>query len=108
MKIATWNVNGIRARQAQFCEWLARDDAPDVVCLQELKAELAQIPLQCQLDDYHVFWHGMRGYSGVSLHIRKGLVEAPAFSHPDFDMETRIVQAEIGNRVLASVYVPNG
>ena len=51
MKIATWNVNGIRARQTQFCDWLARDDRPDVVCLQELKAELGQIPLQCQLDD---------------------------------------------------------
>ena len=55
MKIATWNVNGIRARQAQFCEWLAREDRPDIVCLQELKAELGQIPLQCQLDDYHVY-----------------------------------------------------
>jgi exodeoxyribonuclease-3 len=108
MKIATWNVNGIRARQAQFCEWLARD-APDVVCLQELKAEIAQIPQQCQLEDYYVFWHGMRGYSGVSLHIRKSLsAQPPTFSHPAFDMETRIVQAEIGNRVLASVYVPNG
>ena len=50
MKIATWNVNGIRARQEQFCELLARD-RPEVVCLQELKAELGQIPLQCQLDD---------------------------------------------------------
>ena len=108
MKIATWNVNGIRARQAQFCEWLA-SDAPDVVCLQELKAEIAQIPPQCQLEDYHVFWHGMRGYSGVSLHIRKSLsAEPPAFSHPEFDMETRIVQVELGNLVLASVYVPNG
>jgi exodeoxyribonuclease-3 len=101
-------VNGIRARQAQFCEWLARDE-PDVVCLQELKAEVAQVPQQCRLEDYHVFWHGLRAYSGVSLHIRKGLLGAePAFSHPDFDMESRIVQAELGNLVLASVYVPNG
>ena len=108
MKIATWNVNGIRARQAQFCEWLARD-RPDVVCLQELKAELGQIPLQCQLDDYHVFWHGMRAYSGVSLHVRKDAFDAaPAFSHPEFDMESRIVQAAIGSRLFASVYVPNG
>jgi len=108
MKIATWNVNGIRARQAQFCEWLERD-RPDVVCLQELKAEPSQVPPQCQLEDYHVFWHGMRAYSGVSLHIRKGAFEGePAFSHPDFDMESRIVQARLGNLVLASVYVPNG
>ncbi|HKU45808.1 MAG TPA: exodeoxyribonuclease III [Burkholderiales bacterium] len=108
MKIATWNVNGIRARQAQFCEWLARD-RPDIVCLQELKAEPAQVPEACKVADYHAFWHGMRAYSGVSLHIRKGAFETePVFSHPAFDMESRIVQAELGNLVVASVYVPNG
>ena len=108
MKVATWNVNGIRARQAQFCEWLARD-RPEVVCLQELKAEAAQVPPQCQLEDYHVFWHGLRAYSGVSLHLRKDAFDAaPAFSHPDFDLESRIVQAAVGERVFASVYVPNG
>ena len=108
MRIATWNVNGIRARAAQLCEWMERD-RPDVVCLQELKAEPAQIPEQCAHADYHVYWHGLRAYSGVSLHIRKGLFDAePVFSHPDFDMESRIVQAEFGKLVLASVYVPNG
>ena len=108
MKIATWNVNGIRAREAQLCEWMERD-SPDVVCLQELKAERDQIPARCALDDYHVYWHGMRAYSGVSLHIRKTLFDAePQFSHPDFDMESRIVQATCGNLVIASVYVPNG
>ena len=108
MKIATWNVNGIRARQAQFCEWLARERA-DVVCLQELKAEPAQIPEQCKVADYRTFWHGMRAYSGVSLHIRNNAFEGePAFSHPAFDMESRIVQAQFGRLVLASIYVPNG
>jgi exodeoxyribonuclease-3 len=108
MKIATWNVNGIRARQAQFCELIERE-RPDVLCLQELKAELGQVPLQCQLDDYHVFWHGMRAYSGVSLHVRRGAFEAaPVFSHPEFDIEARIVQAALGSELFASVYVPNG
>ena len=108
MKVATWNVNGIRARQAQFCDWVARD-RPDVICLQELKAEPAQIPEQCRIADYVTFWHGMRAYSGVSLHVRKdAFAEQPFFSHPPFDMEARIVQAEIDNLVLASVYVPNG
>ena len=108
MKIATWNVNGIRARAAQFCDWVAQE-RPDVICLQELKAEAAQVPEACRLVDYHAFWHGMRAYSGVSLHIRKGLLPTePSFSHPDFDMESRIVQATIGQLVLASVYVPNG
>ena len=108
MKIATWNVNGIRARAAQLCDWLERD-RPDVVCLQELKAEPTQVPEQCRLADYYAFWHGLRAYSGVSLHIRKALCATePAFTHPDFDMEARIVQASLGNLVLASVYVPNG
>jgi exodeoxyribonuclease-3 len=108
MRIATWNVNGIRARQAELVEWL-RHDRPDVVCLQELKAELAQIPEVCRLEDYWAYWHCLRGYSGVSLHVRKDFAERePAYSHPEFDMESRIVQIDLGNTVIASVYVPNG
>ena len=108
MNIATWNVNGIRARAAQLCDWLARD-RPDVVCLQELKATAAQIPPQCKLEDYHAYWHCLKGYSGVSLHVRKDLFAVdPVFAHPPFDMESRIVQVEHGDLVIASVYVPNG
>lgn len=107
MKIATWNVNGIRARQVQLCEWIVRD-RPDVVCLQEIKARPDQVPEACKLAEYHAFWHGAGGYSGVSLHVRRELLEAPAFAHPAFDMETRMVQVAIGKLVLASVYVPNG
>ena len=107
MKIATWNVNGIRAREAQLSEWLERD-RPDVVCLQEIKARPDQVPERCKLADYHVFWHGGGGYSGVSLHLKRELLEKPEFSHPHFDIETRIVQVMLGNLVLASVYVPNG
>ena len=108
MRIATWNVNGIRARAAQLCEWLDRE-RPDVVCLQELKATAAQIPAECQPLDYHVCWHTLKGYSGVSLHVRKDLFAVdPTFGHPPFDMESRIVQVEHGDLVIASVYVPNG
>jgi exodeoxyribonuclease-3 len=108
VKIATWNVNGIRARATQLCEWVQRD-RPDIVCLQELKAEASQIPAECKLADYHVYWHCRKGYSGVSLHIRKDLFAFdPVFRHPPFDMESRIVQVEHGDLVIASVYVPNG
>jgi exodeoxyribonuclease III len=108
MKIATWNVNGIRARATQLCEWLARDQ-PDIVCLQEIKASPAQVPESCKLLEYDAYWHGAGGYSGVSLHVRKGAFDVePAFGHPAFDMETRIVQASFGNLTIASVYVPNG
>ncbi|MEO8538057.1 MAG: exodeoxyribonuclease III, partial [Betaproteobacteria bacterium] len=93
---------------AQLCEWLDRD-RPDVVCLQELKAEPSQVPARCSHADYHVYWHGMRAYSGVSLHVSQALYPTPpAFTHPAFDMETRIVQVALGNLVIASAYVPNG
>jgi exodeoxyribonuclease-3 len=108
MKIATWNVNGIRARQDQLAEWL-RHERPDIVCLQELKAEAGQIPDPCKLEDYWAYWHCLRGYSGVSLQVRRELADRePAFHHPDFDMESRIVQFDLGDVTFASVYVPNG
>ena len=108
MKIATWNVNGIRARAAQLSEWLAQS-RPDVVCLQELKATAAQIPAESKVEGYHAYWHTLKGYSGVSLHVHKDLFAVdPVFSHPPFDMESRIVQVEHGDLVIASVYVPNG
>ncbi len=107
MKIATWNVNGIRARHAQFVEWASREQ-PDVVCLQEIKATIAQVPETCSIDGYTCYWHGAGGYSGVAMHVRRGFADQPEFTHPDFDHETRIVQAEIGGTVFASVYVPNG
>jgi exodeoxyribonuclease-3 len=109
MKIATWNVNGIRARQTQFLEWLRRD-RPDVVCLQEIKAARAQVPESLgDLPDYWSYWHGERAYSGVALHIRRDLLaNPPQFEHPDFDFETRIVVARIDNCIVGSVYVPNG
>jgi exodeoxyribonuclease-3 len=108
MKIATWNVNGIRARASQVREWLDREQ-PDVVCLQELKAELGQIPELCKLAEYHAYWHCCKGYSGVSLQVRRDLFVAdPVYSHPPFDVESRIVQVERGDLVVASVYVPNG
>jgi exodeoxyribonuclease III len=109
VKIATWNVNGIRARQLEVAEFVARH-TPDVVCLQEIKASPDQIPLTlCELEGYWCYWHGQKGYSGVGLHVRKETFpEKPEFRHPEFDHETRIVTAETGELVFASIYVPNG
>ena len=109
MKIATWNVNGIRARQAQVQEWIDREQ-PDVICLQETKAALDQLPVWlCELQDYWCYWHGGKGYSGVALHInRRFSPERPSFEHPSFDYESRIVTAVVGGTTFASVYVPNG
>jgi len=109
VKIATWNVNGIRSRQAQFLEWI-ENEKPDVVCLQELKASPAQIPEQiCNLSGYWCYWHGAGAYSGVGLHLRRETFpDQPQFTHPTFDSETRIVEVRVGDTVYASAYVPNG
>jgi exodeoxyribonuclease-3 len=110
MKVATWNVNGLRARQAQLVEWVAWEK-PDVLCLQEIKATHAQIPDPLTLlHEYWNYWHGgPKGYSGVSLHFRRSTyAESPTFTHPAFDNEFRIVDALVGDIRFASVYVPNG
>jgi len=110
MKVATWNVNGIRAREAQFVEWI-ESAAPDVVCLQEIKAAREQVPAAIRdLPGYWNYWHGASGgYSGVSIHLRREtFIERPVFSHPGHDTETRIVQARACGTSFASVYIPNG
>jgi exodeoxyribonuclease-3 len=109
MKIATWNVNGIRARQDQVLDWIHRDQ-PDIICLQELKAAREQVPLNLsQMEGYWCFWHGERAYSGVGLHVRRDISpDQPLFEHPDFDYETRIVTVRLANLIVGSVYVPNG
>src|SRR5260221_6604100 len=109
MKIATWNVNGIRARHAQLLERVARE-RPDGVCLQEIKASSDQVPSAlCEMEGYWCYWHGDKGYSGVGLHVNKAVApERPEFSHPEFNYENRIVTVEVGGVTMASVYVPNG
>ena len=109
MKIATWNVNGIRAREFQLVQWIG-SDCPDILCLQEIKANPDQVPASlARMQDYWSIWHGDRAYSGVGLHVRKTLCpQEPKFSSPPFDFENRIVTAQIGNCLVSSVYVPNG
>jgi exodeoxyribonuclease III len=111
VKVATWNVNGIRAREGQLVEWVRRD-LPDVICLQEIKATAEQMgETLTMLPEYWNYWHGgPKGYSGVSLHLRKEVFPIrPEFGHPAFDVESRVVHAKLGGGlVVASVYVPNG
>ncbi len=109
MRIGTWNVNGIRARQAEVQTWVERD-RPDVVCLQEIKATSDQVPAAlCEMAGYWCYWHGTKGYSGVALHVRRDTFpERPVFAHPAFDFESRIVTLSRADLVVASIYVPNG
>jgi exodeoxyribonuclease-3 len=109
VKVATWNVNGIRARSSQLLHWIDGEE-PDVICLQEIKASPEQVPEPVRdVAGYHARWHGHGGYSGVALLLRTARFPAPPeFAHPAFDMEHRIVVATCDALVFASVYVPNG
>jgi len=107
MKLATWNVNSLKVRLPHLLDWAAQAQ-PDVICLQEIKAKLDQIPQSCSIEGYTCYWHGAGGYSGVGLHIRRDFAENPTFTHPEFDHETRIVEAQIEDTLFTSVYVPNG
>lgn len=108
LKVATWNVNGLRARAAQLSDWLLAE-APDVVCLQEIRVTLEQVPPDLWArEGYHCFWHGGgKGYSGVAVLVAERL-GVPRFFHPDFDFESRVVGAQLGDSLFYSVYVPNG
>jgi exodeoxyribonuclease-3 len=109
MRIATWNVNGIRARNAQVIDWIARD-RPDIVCLQEIKAKPDQLPpMLFEPEGYWCHWHGAGGYSGVALFVSKEMAPLPpTFDHPPFDFETRMSTVVVDGTLVATVYVPNG
>ncbi|MCA1585565.1 MAG: exodeoxyribonuclease III [Acidobacteria bacterium] len=113
MKIATWNVNGLRARQGQLLDWLAAEQ-PDIVCLQEIKASLDQLTFALHdMETFWCYWHGAKGYSGVGLLVSKRLAAAaPSCAHPSFDFEQRMatttVETPVGQVTIASAYVPNG
>jgi exodeoxyribonuclease-3 len=109
LKVTTWNVNGIRARENEVLAFIEQQ-RPDVLCLQEVKASIEQVPATlCELPGYHCYWHGHKGYSGVALHLsRSAFPLRPEFAHPEFDHETRIVTARAGDMLFASIYVPNG
>jgi len=109
LKLTTWNVNGVRAREQEVLGWLERE-RPDVLCLQEVKASPEQVPSAlCSVAGYHCYWHGQKGYSGVALHLStSSFPRRPRYAHPSFDHESRIVTARVGEVLFASVYVPNG
>ena len=113
MKIGTWNVNGIRARQGEVLDWIEREK-PDVVCLQEIKASIDQLTFHLRdIEGYWCHWHGGKGYSGVALLVSRDFApDGPAAIHPVFDFEQRVCTAAVptlnGEITFASMYVPNG
>ena len=110
VKIATFNVNGIKSRLLHLLQWLERE-SPDIACLQELKALDEGFPiLDIRKAGYGAIWHGQRSWNGVAIlakgadpiEVRRGLPGDPA------DDQSRYLEAAIDGILVACLYLPNG
>ena len=110
MRVVTYNVNGIGARLPNLTRWL-EESAPDIVCLQELKAPQEKFPeLAIRAAGYGVIWHGQKSWNGVAilargadpLEIRRALPGDPE------DLHSRYIEATVRGLVVGCLYLPNG
>jgi exodeoxyribonuclease-3 len=110
MKIATFNVNGVKTRLPNLLQWLEREQ-PDVACLQELKALDGMFPHQALREaGYSSVWKGQRSWNGVAilargtepLEVRRELPGDPTDDH------SRYLEAAVGGVLVACLYLPNG
>lgn len=112
MKVISYNVNGIRAALTKnFTEWLKAED-PDVLCLQETKAQPEQIDtlLFAELG-YTTYLHSAekKGYSGVAILTKKTPDNiVVGMNNPRYDSEGRVIRADFGDISVISVYIPSG
>ena len=110
MKLATFNVNGVNGRLSVLLRWLG-EAAPDVVCLQELKASQDKFPEGPIRDaGYGVIWHGEKSWNGVAIlargvdpvETRRGLPGDPE------DSQSRYIEAAVKGLLVGCLYLPNG
>jgi exodeoxyribonuclease-3 len=110
MRIATYNVNGVNGRLANLLGWL-HEAAPDIVCLQELKAPDDRFPAAAlRAAGYGAVWHGQKSWNGVAIlargaepvETRRGLPGDPDDTH------SRYIEAAIGGMLVGCLYLPNG
>jgi exodeoxyribonuclease-3 len=119
MRIATYNVNSIRSRQARILDWMVREDV-DVVAMQEIKCTEAQFPFDAfEAAGYEVVLHGLNQWNGVAIASRTPITDVqigfdgqPGFLKdvhgPDVPIEARALGATVGGIRIWSLYVPNG
>lgn len=112
MKIISYNVNGIRAAQKKgFVDWLYQTNA-DIVCLQEVKADMEQVDLEeIKKAGYHVYWHAAqkKGYSGVAILSKPKPIHVEIGCGIDiYDLEGRVIRADYADFSVISVYMPSG
>lgn len=109
MLIATYNINGIRARLPRLLEWLG-EKKPDIVCLQEIKCVDDAFP-RLEIEDmgYNVATHGQKGFNGVAL-LSKSPLEDVVRGLPgdDSDEQARYIEAFTAGVRIGNLYLPNG
>lgn len=110
MRIASFNINGIKARLPRLKEWL-EETRPTVACLQEIKSQDEGFPAhELEAIGYKAIWHGQKGFNGVAIladgvepvEIRRGL------PGEDEDDHARYLEADVGGVRVATIYLPNG
>jgi exodeoxyribonuclease III len=109
MKIASFNINNINRRLKNLLDWL-RESAPDIVCLQELKAADSEFPAEAiRQAGYHAVWRGKRSWNGVAILARWApVVTRTDLPGDDGDRQCRYLEAAVNGVLVASIYAPNG
>ena len=111
MKLVSWNVNGIRAIEKKGFHESLKELNPDVLALQEIKAEVGQLEESLtNIDGYTSYWHSAvkKGYSGVSLYCRNKPINVYyGLGNKEFDCEGRVIVAEYEKFYLINCYFPN-
>lgn len=109
MKIATWNINGIKARHERLQAWVTRHQ-PDALCLQEIKTEDAGFPVATyEALGYHVVTFGQKSYNGVAILSKQRAEDVErGFGDGVEDPQARFLSATVAGLRISSAYVPNG
>ena len=115
MKIATYNVNGVNGHLPVLLRWLG-ETAPDIVCLQELKAPQEKFPEEAIKNaGYSALWHGQKSWNGVAILAKNGHLKGGSINEvrralpgdPD-DVHSRYIEATVNDLVIGCLYLPNG
>ncbi|QGN54876.1 exodeoxyribonuclease III [Novosphingobium sp. Gsoil 351] len=110
MRIASYNINGVKARLPRLLEWL-QETRPAVACLQEIKSQDESFPgHEFEAIGYHAIWHGQKGFNGVAMladgvapvEVQRGLPGDPTDDH------SRYIEADVFGVRVACIYLPNG
>jgi exodeoxyribonuclease-3 len=110
MRIATYNINGVKARLPRLLEWL-EETKPDIACLQEVKSQDDVFPIaEFERVGYGAIWHGQKAFNGVAI-LAKGAqpveVQRTLPGDPE-DEHARYLEADVFGIRVASIYLPNG